>query len=69
MRIATAVVFLWIGGPKFASGGGPLVPKDVMLMAGSGLVLVDSARAVLAHAPRAASIFVRTTPTAIPARP
>lgn len=53
----------------YLSGGGRLVLKNVMLMAGSWLVLVDSARAILAHAPRDASVLVRTTPTAIPARP
>jgi reactive chlorine resistance protein C len=56
-------------GFPYLSGGGRLVLKDVMLMAGSWLVLVDSARAVLAHAPGAASVLVRPTPTAIPARP
>ena len=56
-------------GFPYLSGGGRLVLKDVMLMAGGWLVLVDSARAVLADAPRAASVPVRTTPTAIPARP
>jgi uncharacterized membrane protein YkgB len=36
-------------GFPFLSGGGRLVIKDVALMAGSWLVLIDSARAVLAH--------------------
>lgn len=56
-------------GFPYLSGGGRLVLKDVMLMAGGWLVLADSARAVLAHAPRAASVFVRATPSAVQARP
>jgi len=38
-------------GFPFLSGGGRLVLKDAMLMAGAWLVVVDSARAVLAHNP------------------
>ena len=38
-------------GFPFLSGGGRLVLKDVMLMAGGWLVLADSARAVLTGAP------------------
>ncbi|NPD70160.1 YkgB family protein [Lichenicola cladoniae] len=38
-------------GFPYLSGGGRLVLKDVMLMAGGWLVLVDSARAVLAGGP------------------
>ena len=38
-------------GFPYLSGGGRLVLKDVMMMAGGWLVLVDSARAVLTHRP------------------
>lgn len=38
-------------GFPFLSGGGRLVLKDTMLMAGAWLVAADSARAVLAHTP------------------
>lgn len=40
-------------GFPYLSGGGRLVLKDVMLMAGGWLVLVDSARAALASRPAA----------------
>src|ERR1700682_5593739 len=36
-------------GFPYLSGGGRLVLKDVLLMAGAWLVLADSARAVLSH--------------------
>jgi uncharacterized membrane protein YkgB len=55
-------------GFPFLSGGGRLVLKDVMLMAGGWLVLVDSARAVLAHAPRPVAVLGRTPPTGTPVR-
>jgi len=55
-------------GFPFLSGGGRLVLKDVMLMAGGWLVLVDSARAVLAHATRPAAVLGQVTPVGIPAR-
>lgn len=55
-------------GFPYLSGGGRLVLKDVMLMAGGWLILADSARAVLAHAPRPVLVLGRTT-RAIPARP
>jgi len=55
-------------GFPFLSGGGRLVLKDVMLMAGGWLVLVDSARAVLAHATRPAVVLGQVTPVGIPAR-
>jgi reactive chlorine resistance protein C len=38
-------------GFPYLSGGGRLVIKDVVLMAGAWLVLVDSARAILSHRP------------------
>ena len=56
-------------GFPFLSGGGRLVLKDVMLMAGGWLVLADSARAVLAHAARPAAFPGRVTAAGIPARP
>ncbi len=55
-------------GFPFLSGGGRLVLKDVMLMAGGWLVLVDSARAVLAHATRPTAVLGRVTPVGIPVR-
>lgn len=55
-------------GFPYLSGGGRLVLKDVMLMSGGWLILADSARAVLAHAPRQVLVLRRTT-RAIPARP
>jgi len=55
-------------GFPFLSGGGRLVLKDVMLMAGGWLVLVDSARAVLAHTARPAAVLGRTPPVGTPVR-
>ncbi len=55
-------------GFPFLSGGGRLVLKDVMLMAGGWLILVDSARAVLAHATRPTAVLGRVTPVGIPVR-
>jgi len=55
-------------GFPFLSGGGRLVLKDVMLMAGGWLVLVDSARAVLAHTTRPTVVLGRVTPVGTPVR-
>ena len=56
-------------GFPFLSGGGRLVLKDVMLMAGGWLVLVDSARAVLAHAARPTAILGPVTPVDVAGSP
>jgi uncharacterized membrane protein YkgB len=55
-------------GFPFLSGGGRLVLKDVMLMAGGWLVLTDSARAVLAHTMRPAAVPSRNLPVSTSVR-
>lgn len=55
-------------GFPFLSGGGRLVLKDVMLIAGGWLILADSARAVLAHAAQPAAVLGRVTPVGTPVR-
>ena len=48
-------------GFPYLSGGGRLVLKDVMLMAGAWLVLADSARAVLADRPVMRHAWIKNT--------
>lgn len=55
-------------GFPYLSGGGRLVLKDVMLMAGGWLVLVDSVRAVLADARRPTAARGRVTSAGVPVR-
>ena len=55
-------------GFPYLSGGGRLVLKDVMLLAGGWLVLADSARAVLAHKARATAVLGLVMPVVVPVR-
>ncbi len=55
-------------GFPYLSGGGRLVLKDVMLMAGAWLVLADSARAVLARHPASRQVREPATLVTSPVR-